>query len=100
MDWAWEYSAPEDVVQAFILALKNKDVNHEIYNVGAPDTPTNLDSLELAKLYYPKARILNETEFQNNRKKALFDVSKAQKELGYRPKANWTIMSSRLFPEK
>ena len=100
MDWAWEYSAPEDVVQAFILALKKKNVNHEIYNIGAPDTPTNLDSLELAKFYYPKARILNQAEFQNNLKKALFDVSKAQKELGYNPKVNWTIMSSRLFPEK
>jgi nucleoside-diphosphate-sugar epimerase len=99
-DWAWEYVAAEDVVQAFLLALKKEGVEHEVYNIGAADTPTELDSLELARLYYPKAKILYEKEFHLNRKKALFDISKAQKELGYQPKVNWSIMSSRLFPKK
>jgi len=100
MDWAWEYAAPEDVIQAFVLAMKDKNAKHEIYNIGAPDTPTNMDSLELAKTFYPKARIRDEKAFRMNKKKALFDISKAQKELGYRPRVDWPTMSLRLFPRR
>lgn len=89
-DWVWEYVRVEDAVQAFILALEKAGVEHEVYNIGAADTPTELDSLELVRLYYPKVRFIsNETGFLVNKKKALFDISKAQKELGYEPKFSW-----------
>lgn len=89
-DWVWEYSVGQDVVQAFLLALEKEDVKHAVYNIGATDTPTELDSLELIRMYYPKVPLIsNKSGFLADKKRALFDISKAQKELGYKPKFSW-----------
>lgn len=96
-DWAWEYVDENDVVQAFLLAVEKNNVEHEIYNIGASDTPTDMDSLELAKMYYPKARIKKEEEFLQNRKRSLYDISKAQNELRYNPKVRWPELSDKLL---
>lgn len=49
-----------------------------------------MDSLELVKLYYPEVKFIsNSAAFLADKKRALFDISKAQKELGYKPKFNW-----------
>jgi nucleoside-diphosphate-sugar epimerase len=96
-DWVWEYLDENDAVQAFLLAVKKDGIEHAVYNIGAADTPTELDSLELARLYYPRARIKKKAEFQANPKRALYDISRARKDLGYEPKTNWHLMSSKLF---
>lgn len=89
-DWVWEYSVGQDVVQAFLLALEKEGVKHAVYNIGATDTPTELDSVELIRMYYPKVPIIsNKNDFLADKKRALFDISKAQKELGYKPKVSW-----------
>jgi len=96
-DWVWEYVDENDVVHAFILAVEKNNVTHEIFNIGAPDTPTDLDSLELAKLYYPEARVQKESEFRANRKRPLYDISKARTNLGYSPKVRWPEMAVKLL---
>jgi len=89
-DLKWQYVDVRDVAQAFRLALEKKGVEHEVYNIGAADVCSDMDSLELVKLYYPEVKfILNPTGFLTDKKRALFDISKAQKALGYKPKFNW-----------
>lgn len=89
-DWIWNYVDPRDVAQAYRLALEKRDIEHEVYNIGAPDVFSELDSLELVRRYYPEVKsILNENEFLTSKGKALFDISKAEKELGYKPRFTW-----------
>jgi len=89
-DMKWQYVDVRDAAQAFRLALEKKEVEHEVYNIGAADVCSDTDSLGLVKLYYPKVKFIhNEKEFLADRKRALFDISKARMELGYKPKFNW-----------
>jgi nucleoside-diphosphate-sugar epimerase len=88
-DLTWQYVDARDVVQAFRLCLEKKDIKYGIYNTGAEDTPSNWDSLKLAQFFYPEVPIRNPEIFLVDKKRALWDISKARKELGYKPMHNW-----------
>lgn len=92
-DSIWAYVDARDVAQAFRLALKRmdkQDVHYEIYNIGAGDVLSKVDSLELIKRYYPDVKmILNKEGFLIKKNRALFDITKAQTDLKYKPKFTW-----------
>jgi len=88
-DLVWEYVGDNDVAEAFRLALEREGAKFAIYNIGAADTCTDWDSLRIAKFFYPEVPIRDPVAFLIDKKKPLFDISKAQKELGYRPRQNW-----------
>lgn len=88
-DLTWQFVDARDVAQAFYLALEKKDIKYGIYNIGSVETPSNWDSIKLAKYFYPDVRISNPLVFLVDKKRALWDISKAQKELGYNPLHNW-----------
>jgi len=88
-DLTWQYVDARDVAQAFELALKKKDIKFGIYNIGAADTPTKWESIKLAKYFYPDVPINNPVVFLVDKKRPLWDISKAQKELGYKPNYTW-----------
>jgi nucleoside-diphosphate-sugar epimerase len=88
-DISWQYVDARDVAQAFRLCLEKKDIKYGIYNIGAEDTPSSWDSLRLAQFLYPEVSFRNPLIFLLDKKKALWDISKARKELGYKPKHNW-----------
>jgi len=88
-DLTWQFVDARDVAQAFRLSLEKKDVKYDIYNIGSLDTPSNWDSIKLAKYFYPNVRISNSLVFLVDKKRALWDISKAQKELGYKASYNW-----------
>jgi nucleoside-diphosphate-sugar epimerase len=87
-DLTWQYVDARDVAQAFSLAIKKKDIKYGIYNIGAADTPSKWDSLKLAQFFYPDVPIRNAVAFLIDKKRALWDISRAQRELGYRPLHN------------
>jgi len=89
VDDIWEYVDARDVAQAFKLCLEKSDIKCEVYNIGAGNTPTNWDSIKLAKYFYPDVPILNPLSFLVDENKPLWSITKAQKELGYRPKHSW-----------
>lgn len=93
IDFCWQYVDVRDLPHAFLLALKALDENktsYEIYNIGATDVFSTVESLELIRRYYPEVKyIRNETDFLKDPYRALFDISKAQKELGYNPQYTW-----------
>lgn len=88
-DAVWEYVGVDDVAQACKLALEKEAVGYNAYNVGAADTPTDWSSLKLAMFFYPGTPIRDPELFLHNPKKPLWDISKAQRDLGYRPKSSW-----------
>lgn len=92
-DFFWNYVDPRDLPQAYRLALKaleKNEVVYKIYNIGANDVFSTLDSLQLIRKYYPEIKFVkNENSFISGKNRALFDISKAKKELGYNPKYTW-----------
>ena len=92
-DFIWQYVDVRDLPQAYTLALKALEegkVEYGIYNIGAKDVFSTVESLELIRRYFPDVKyIKNETSFITDKYRALFDISKAQKELGYQPKYTW-----------
>lgn len=88
-DAVWEYVGIDDVAQACKLALEKEAVGYNAYNIGAVDTPTDWSSLKLAMSFYPGTPIRDPELFLHSPKKPLWDISKAQRDLGYRPKSSW-----------
>lgn len=92
-DSIWAYVGARDAARGFRLSLEKlikSDIGFDIYNIGAKDIFSQIESLKLIKRYYPDVKaIVNEEEFLVNEKKALFDITKAQKELRYEPKLTW-----------
>jgi len=88
-DGIWQYVDARDVAQAFKLSLEKNDIKCEIYNIGAGNTPTNWESIKLAKYFYPGVQILDPLSFLVDKKRPLWDITKAQIELGYRPEYSW-----------
>lgn len=92
-DLTWQYVAVSDVATAFKLAIANGK-NTAVYNIGAADTCSDWDSLKLAQYFHPDVRIHNPLQFLIDPKKALWSISKAQRELGYRPSHDWRQFAS------
>lgn len=88
-DLAWQYVDARDVVQAFRLCLENQDIKYGIYNIGAEDTPSSWDSLQLARYFYPEVSVRDPLGYLVDKKRALWDISKARKDLGFRPVHHW-----------
>jgi len=92
-DFMWQYVDPRDLPQAYTLALKalrEGKVEYGVYNVGAADVFSTVESLELIRRYFPDVKyIKNKTSFISDKYRTLFDISKAQAELGYQPKFTW-----------
>lgn len=92
-DFIWQYVDPRDLPQAYMLALKaleEKRVDYGVYNIGAADVFSTVESIELIRRYFPNVKcIKNETSFITDKYRTLFDISRAQRELGYRPKFTW-----------
>lgn len=89
-DCKWQYVDARDVAQAFELALIRSPGGFRIYNVGAATVPTERTALELVRYYYPDVKcIRNASGLAVTCDGALFDISLAQRELGYSPEFSW-----------
>jgi nucleoside-diphosphate-sugar epimerase len=88
-DLPWQYVDARDVVQAFRLGIEKRINGYKIFNIGAEDTPSDWESLKLAKYFYPEVPIRDPLIYLIDKERALWDISKARKELGYKPLYNW-----------
>jgi len=89
-DLSWQYVGVWDVAEAFKLAIENANTKFDIYNLGAEDSCSDWDSLKIAQYFYPGVSIRNPTIFLLDRKRTLWDISKAKRKLGFKPKFRWT----------
>jgi len=93
-NWFSAYIFPEDVAQAFRLALDytfDKKTPFESFYITAADTFQKIESLDLIKKLYPEnpPMIKNEEYFQKNPYASLYNITKARKKLGFEPKRTW-----------
>jgi nucleoside-diphosphate-sugar epimerase len=85
----WNYVDVRDLAESIILALA-KDVKFDIYNIGARDVASYTESLDLIRQFYSEVPMIrNHHAFLTERDRALFDITKARRELGYKPVHTW-----------
>lgn len=88
-DLCYQYVGVMDAADACRLALEKRAADSCVYNIGASDTCTDWDSLKLAKFLYPEVPVRDSLAFTDDKKKPLWDITKAQREIGYSPKFKW-----------
>ena len=84
----WGYVDVRDAAQACRLSMESQNIIHDAFFITAEDTFSDEPSLKLIKENFPEIKnISNDYLFEDY--KALYDISKAKKLLGYRPKYRW-----------
>ena len=76
----WGYVLREPAARACLLAVDNRFRGHEVFYIVAPDTTSEVPSLELAARYYPKVPVRG--DLSGNR--SFFSCAKAERLLGWR----------------
>lgn len=84
----WGYVDVRDVAQACRLALEVENLEHEVFFITATDTFSTEPTLELIRKYYPKVKSIS-TDYLSDEYKSLYNISKAERLLGYKPKYSW-----------
>ena len=75
----WAYAAREAAARACLLATEDRFKGHEVFYIVAPDTTSDIPSLELAATYYPSVPIRG--DLTGNR--SFFNSAKARRLLGW-----------------
>lgn len=84
----WGYVDARDVAQACRLSVEAENISHEAVFISARNTFADEPSLELIKKCYPEIKSIS-YKYLVDSHKALFDISKAERILGYAPKYDW-----------
>lgn len=89
----WAYVAPEDVAQAFHLALSAPYEGYEVFTVSAANGLNEVPTLELAAERWGTLPEVRKPEiYQSNPFASVIDISKARARLGYVPEITWRDM--------
>ncbi|HZY48451.1 MAG TPA: NAD(P)-dependent oxidoreductase [Devosia sp.] len=76
----WGYVLRQPAAQACLLAVEERFKGHEVFYIAAPDSTSDVPSLELAARYYPGVPIRGDLSGH----RSFFDSSKAERLLGWR----------------
>jgi nucleoside-diphosphate-sugar epimerase len=93
----WAYVEPADVAQAFrlALALPLAPGAYETFLIGAADTLSPVPSLELVERAFGTLPEIRKPEWFAGRPHAsLYDIGKAMRVLGYRPRSDWRRLAA------
>ena len=86
----WAYVEPEDVAQAFHLALAVKDVSFDVFFISAVDTLCSRPTLEIVEELHGRLPEIRKPDiYERNPYASVFDISRAREVLGYEPKSDW-----------
>lgn len=86
----WAYVEPEDLAQAFQLALAMEEVNYDLFFISAADTLCSRPTLEMMEMLHGKLPEIRKPEiYEQNPYASVFDIDHARKLLGYDPKSDW-----------
>ena len=93
--WAWV--DPEDVAQAFQLAINSSNYNgYEVYTVAAEDGLNEAPTLEIAqKRWGNNLEIRRPDIFKSNQFASILDTTKIKEHLGYKPKISLEKLKSK-----
>ena len=75
----WAYTLSEAAARSCLLSLTADFTGHEVFYIVAPDTITDVPSLELKQKFYPDVPVRGDLSGH----KSFFDSSKAERMLGW-----------------
>lgn len=91
----WTYVSPEDVAQAFRLALEVTDAPYNVLLISAADGLNQRPTLEMLRERQGTLPLIRKPEhFSENPQASLLDISLARKVLGFKPTSDWRIMAA------
>jgi nucleoside-diphosphate-sugar epimerase len=89
----WSFVAPEDVAQAFDLALSAEYRGFEVFSIAAASGLNTRPTLTMAAERWGAAlEIRNKELYARNPTASVVDISRARKRLGYNPQVGWQKM--------
>lgn len=89
----WTYVSPEDVAQAFRLALQARDGRYRAFFISAADGLNTRPTLDMVRERYGKLpEIRNRTYFERNALASVLDITRATELLGFEPTSDWRTM--------
>lgn len=85
-----DFISVHDVVDAFILSLEKDEANYQMFNIGSGRYATILEVAQILSKLLRKSNLIQiNQEFRKNDIRHCFaDISKAKKELGWKPKVS------------
>ncbi len=93
----WAFVAPEDVAQAFDLALEADYQGYEMFTIAGADGLNTRPTLEMAKERWGALPDVRKPElYALNSTASVMDISKARRRLGYEPKITWQSLVRRI----
>lgn len=92
----WTYVHPDDVAQAFVLALaaETEPGTCESYFIAAAETLSERPTLEICSERWNQLPIRQPELYEQNPHASVFSITKAVEQLGYRPTVSWRDLVS------
>ena len=89
----WAYVAPEDVAQAFALALAAPYRGYDVFTIAASDGLNSRPTLEVAAERWDRLPEVRRPDvYDANPYASVMDITKARRMLGYAPQVTWRDM--------
>lgn len=89
----WAYVAPEDVAQAFALALAAPYSGYDVFTIAAADGLNTRPTLEVAAERWDRLPEVRRPDIYDAHPTAsVMDITKARNKLGYAPQVTWRDM--------
>jgi nucleoside-diphosphate-sugar epimerase len=89
----WSYVEPEDVAQAFVLALELERSPFEVFFVAAADTLSPTPTLDLLQKQLGVLPEIRDPElFGRHPNASAYDLKRSREILGFRPRSNWRAL--------
>ncbi|MHB1218923.1 MAG: NAD-dependent epimerase/dehydratase family protein [Alphaproteobacteria bacterium] len=86
----WGWADPEDVAEAYRLALGRSGSPYDVFFISAPNTLSDTPTLDLLRTYYGKLPEVRRPEvYQRDPHAGVFSIARAQARLGFAPHRDW-----------
>lgn len=86
----WGWADPEDVAEAYRLALGRSGSPYDVFFISAPNTLSDTPTLDLLRIYYGKLPDVRQPEvYKRDPHAGVFSIARAQARLGFAPHRDW-----------
>ena len=86
----WGWADPEDVAEAYRLALGREGSPYDVFFISAPNTLSDTPTLDLLRAYYGKLPEVRKPEiYERDPHAGVFSIARAQERLGFAPHRDW-----------
>jgi nucleoside-diphosphate-sugar epimerase len=86
----WGWADPEDVAEAYRLALGRSGAPYDVFFISAPNTLSDTPTLDLLRAYYGKLPEVRRPEvYARDPHAGVFSIARAQERLGFTPHRDW-----------